>query len=348
MRMTFAALMIFSAALLPARADRPARADKPDRPTASIVVQKDHIDFFAGKSLVTRYVIGPKVAKPYFYPLHSPSGATLTRPYPMEKLEKGEKADHPHHKSAWFCHGEVVPDGPELAGKFPRGVDFWSEAPGHGRIVCTRVGRVEMSRTGDSARITTWNEWRAADGTKVLDEVRTLELINYGDAWLLRLTSDLHASVTALVFGDTKEGSLGVRVRDVMRADKKGTLTNAEGKAGEGKRKNADRTGCWGLRSAWCDYSGPTGDGVAGIAIFADPRNAVPTAWHSRNYGLMAANPFGRDKSEFPDTKGQALVKVGKGEHLVFCYGLLLHDGDVKAGKVAEHYRRFAKLPRAD
>ena len=39
------------------------------------------------------------------------------------------------------------------------------------------------------------------------------------------------------------------------------------------------------------------------------------------------------------------LVKLAKGEKLELRYGILLHTGDVTAGKVAEHYEYFAKLP---
>jgi hypothetical protein len=348
MRTTFFLPLLLAAAALPLGAPRAVPQVKRPAPPAEVAVRadKDHIDFFAGKALVTRYVLGPKVAKPYFWPLHAPSGAPLTRPWPMGKLEPGEKkGDHPHQKSAWFCHGDVIPEGLKLAHKIRgvTGVDFWSEAPGHGRIVCTKVDPPKVA--GNHGQVTTYNEWRTADGTKVLDEVRTIHLYNFGEAWLLVLDTDLSASVVAITFGDTKEGSLGVRVRDVMRADKKGQLTNAEGKSGEGKRGNVAREGCWGLRSAWCDYSGPTGGTTAGVAIFADPTNVVPTAWHSRNYGLMAANPFGRAHAGFPDTKGKTdLVKLAKGEHLKLRYGLFLHTGDVKEGKVGQYYERFTRL----
>jgi hypothetical protein len=59
----------------------------------------------------------------------------------------------------------------------------------------------------------------------------------------------------------------------------------------------------------------------------------------------MAANPFGRAKSGFPDTKGRTdLVKLPKGDHLKLRYGILLHKGDAKEGKVAQRYAEFAKL----
>ncbi len=83
----------------------------------------------------------------------------------------------------------------------------------------------------------------------------------------------------------------------------------------------------------------------AGLAIFADPGNPVATAWHSRGYGLMAANPFGRDRSGFPSQRGnKQLVHLDKGEHLKLRYGLFLHAGDIHEGKVAAAYERFTKL----
>jgi hypothetical protein len=123
-------------------------------------------------------------------------------------------------------------------------------------------------------------------------------------------------------------------------------LTNADGKTGEGRRPNKDRTGVWGLLSAWCDYSGPAEDKTAGIAIFADPNNPIDTCWHVGNYGLMAANPFGREKhAGFPDRAGNNTpVRLAKGEHLKLRYGVYVHEGDVKSGKVAEAYAKFVKL----
>jgi hypothetical protein len=334
----------YALALLLLASWRPAPAAEP-----TVEVRKgEEITFRVGKALVARYVIAPTAPKPYFWPLHCPSGGELTRPYPMGPLDKGEKADHPHHRSAWFCHGDVIPVGMELKHKVRNvtGVDFWAEGKNQGRIVCTHVGPVKQEK--GHAWVVTRNEWRTAGGVKVLDETRTIHLYTLAGGWLLVLDSDLAATVVPIVFGDTKEGSMGIRVRDVMRADKKGTLTNAEGKSGEGKAPlNADRRGCWGLVSAWCDYSGPVGEKTAGIAVLADPRNSVPTAWHARNYGLLAANPFGRARSGFPGTKGKKeLVRLAKGEHLRLRYALFLHDGDVKSGRVAEAYAEFARLPR--
>src|SRR5262249_39554241 len=152
-----------------------------------------------------------------------------------------------------------------------------SEGAGHGRIVCTQVSEPKISK-GHGA-VTTQNEWRTADGRKVLDETRTIHLHNLGTAQLFVLDIDLHASVVPIAFEDTKEGSFGIRINDSIteqkgRAKGAGKIENAEGKVGE---KN-----CWGYRSAWCDYSGPLDGKTIGLAILDDPANPYPAYWHSR------------------------------------------------------------------
>jgi hypothetical protein len=313
-------------------------AADPTPAVVSVAVEKDRVDFRVGAELAASYVIDPAKAKPFFWPLVGPRGAVVTRGWPVDKAEPGEMTDHVHHTSAWFCHGDIIPEGMELKHKVKgvAGVDFWSEGNGHGVIVCTKVNPPEQS--GPHARVETSNEWRTADGEKVLDETRTVHFVDFGDARLIVVESDLDASVVPLTFGDTKEGSFGVRVRKSLTEQKgKGTLTSAEGRVHE--------RDVWGKVSPWCDYSGPAGELTAGIALFADPTNPVPTCWHSRAYGLMAANPFGRDKSGFPAVRGRTdTVHLVKGAHLKLRYGILLHTGDVKEGKVADYYRKFVDL----
>jgi hypothetical protein len=134
---------------------------------------------------------------------------------------------------------------------------------------------------------------------------------------------------------------MGSRVNDQIRLTAKGEhsqLVNAEGKSGEKE--------VWGMLSNWCDYSGEIDGKVAGIAIFDDPKNEPRSAWHSRGYGLMAANPFGRAGAGFPGRKGDAeLKKVAKDEHLKLRYGVFLHAGDAKDGKVAEAFAAFIGKP---
>ncbi|HWG45394.1 MAG TPA: PmoA family protein [Gemmataceae bacterium] len=307
----------------------------------SIVSKKGSIEFLAGKTPAAIYEKGGDLAKPYFWPLNTANNKHVTRDWPMLKAPPRGTTDHPHQKSAWFTHGDVIPEGMELKRKVRgvEGVDFWSEAPNHGWIVCT--GASDNHNEANQGSVTTTNEWRTANGDKIMDEVRKIQFFNYPTARLFVVDIDLHASVVPITFGDTKEGAFGVRVADsIAEKNGKGHITNAEGKVGEKE--------CWGRVSAWCDYSGPVEGDTVGIAIFAGPNNPIPSCWHSRAYGLMAANPFGRAKSGFPAMKGKKnekdLVHLAKGEHLKLRYAMFIHLGDAKQGKVAENYELFKKM----
>jgi hypothetical protein len=175
-----------------------------------------------------------------------------------------------------------------------------------------------------------------------MDEERTILFKNLGDERLIVLKIDLHASVCPITFGDTKEGSMGVRVNDDFRLNgpkSDGVITSADESVAKAPGK--DNLPMWGKLADWHDYSGTVGGKKVGIALFDHPKNGVRAAWHTRAYGLLAANPFGRES--FPGTKGVELKKLAKGDHLKLTYGLLIHSGDATAGKVAYHYSVFSK-----
>jgi len=252
--------------------------------------------------------------------------------------------DHVHQKSAWFCHGDVIVEGvsvPRSRDSQVHGVDFWAEGANHGVIAC-------VSAESKDGRLASRNEWRAADGTKLLDETRSVRLHDLGTGYLFAVTAELTAAAGSVEFGDTKEGAFGVRVsdqllvksRDSQRREMKNAksvIRNADGKTGE--------KDCWGRVSAWCDYSGEVDGKPVGVAVFADPTNNYPSCWHVRDYGLLSANPFGREVSGFPDMKGRHdLVKLAKGERLSLRFGIYAHTGDAAAGKVAEAFAKFTSL----
>jgi hypothetical protein len=289
---------------------------------------------------MTRYHTKSDLPLPYFWPLNAPDGTPTTRAWPMDKDLPEKRKDHPHHHSAWFTHGDVIPEGMKFKTKKGiEGVDFWTETKGTGgKLVCTKVEQPKNSPDGSS--VTTHNEWRLPEGDKVMDETRKITFYNFGKAYLLALDIDLEASVRPLTFADTKEGSMAIRIHSDIAVEQSlgGMMQNAEGKINEKQ--------IWGFKSAWCDYSGKIGNSVVGVAILDDPANPYPAYWHSRDYGLMAANPFGRDKhAKFPAAKGNNTpVRLAKGEHLHLRYGLLVHQGDAVEGRVAECFQRFVEL----
>jgi len=301
--------------------------------------------FYVDGELVTSYHHGPKVAKPYFWPLNAPGNVPLTRAWPLEKGQPGETTDHVHQKSAWFCYGDVVPEGVETQSKIKgvKGVDFWTEQPTHGVIACSKVS--VMENTPGRAEARTANVWKTASGQAILDEDRRIELFNLGHARLLIVSITLKSAAVPVTFADTKEGAFGVRVSDRLRVgdakagNPKSSIINAAGKNGE--------KDCWGQRADWCDYSGVIDGKPFGIAIFEDTANKPRSCWHVRNYGLMAANPFGRwEHANFPamKDKNEPLVRLKVGDQLTLRYGILLHEGDTESGRVADAYRKFLAL----
>src|SRR5438874_7038659 len=135
----------------------------------SITKTSDAVEFKAGPTVVARYHVGQAVAKPYLWPVLAPGNVPVTRTWPIEKGAPGDATtDHPHQKSAWFCHGDVIPEGIELktksANKGDHGVDFWSEAkdkdgkPRHGTIKNVKSA-IPAAPGAGTITITTWNEW---------------------------------------------------------------------------------------------------------------------------------------------------------------------------------------------
>ncbi|MBN9121197.1 MAG: PmoA family protein [Planctomycetes bacterium] len=340
MRCLFALLTL---SVLPAFA----RADD-----VSIVVGKDAVEFKAGSAVVARYAVAGSVAKPYLYPVLAPNGTPLTRGYPVDKAPGDATTDHIHQKSVWFCHGDVIPEGIELkvksANKADKGVDFWSEtkdkdgSPRHGKIKCVKVEK-PVQHAKNHASVETHNEWFTPDGVKIMEEVRVIHFVDTKEGRLFAFDITLKAPVCPITFGDTKEGSFGIRVNDAFRPSQStgATVTTAEGKTVVPPAK--DNLPIWGYPTDWIDYSGKFEGKEAGIAVFDHPKN--PRAnWHVRAYGLNAANPFGREHSGFPTQKGKTdLMKIAKGGEMKLRYAVYAHDGDAKTGKVAEAFAEFKK-----
>jgi len=249
----------------------------------------------------------------------------------MVKGVAGEEDDHPHHNSLWFTHGAV------------NGVDFWSN--GKGLIVSDGV---EASAAGGLATLKSRNRWVAPDGSVFCTDETTIRARAIPDGRLL----DYEVTVTApaekpLVFGDTKEGSMAMRLAQWMTAPHKfkgkegvtkGTIVNDSG-----ARNNAT----WGKKSTWVDYHAEKDGKIYGVAMFDNPKNPrFPTWWHVRDYGLFAANPFGQH--DFESTKEKPVpaktgdMTIPAGGSVTFRWRFYFHLGDEKAAKVAEHFADYA------
>jgi hypothetical protein len=274
------------------------------------------------------YVISADAPKPYLHPLRTATGKQVTRSFPMDLVE-GEKRDHPHHRGLWFSHGDV------------NGYDFWANeksqkgvGKGKGEIKVVKVKEVKSGKK--SGTISTLQDWIDGTGKRVVSEARTMTF--YSDTTGTR-TIDFDITLTAVeeaVFGDTKEGTFAMRLVRALEEESTGTMVNA---VGAEKEKNV-----WGSRSPWVDYSGTLDGEKVGITILDHPTSHKhPTYWHSRAYGLFAANIFGlhdflRDKTQ----NGSVTLKPGETMH--FRYRVIIHPGDAKTFDPAAAWKKFAAL----
>ncbi|MDB4541313.1 PmoA family protein [Akkermansiaceae bacterium] len=273
-----------------------------------------------GEKLITIFHTGRQI--PCLYPLVGPNGSSVTRHFPFKKEVSGEQSDHPHHISSWFTHGSV------------NGYDFWHEKKGAppSKIVLKSYGEI----TTDS--FTANLAWEH-DGQALLNEARTYTF----STSKTELTIDLKSKITAVTdvtFGDTKEGSMAIRLTPSLRLKgkvAKGSIENSEG------HKNG---AAWGKRAKWVAYHGPDSEAKPVVVSLMDhPANLRhPTWWHARDYGLLAANPFGQNDFEGDKNQphlGDHLLK--KGNTLTQKYRLIIQSGSFDSASLKSHFQTFSQ-----
>lgn len=262
------------------------------------------------------------VSRPFLYPVMGVANLPMTRNWPMKEAPDEER-DHPHQRSLWYAHGNI------------NGHDFWSEGAKAGKTVHEKF--LELKSGRDKGIIRSLNSLVAKDGSIIATDERTITIHNRPGARLLDYDITLTASQGDVTFGDTKEGTMAVRLAETMRL---------KGKVGQGHIVNSEGVrddDTWGKRAKWCDYYGPVSGKTVGLAIFDHPSNPRhPTWWHVRDYGLFAANPFGVHDFERDPDKTKGNLKVASGERITFKYRFYFHEGDEKQGKVEEEYRAYA------
>ncbi|OHB56333.1 MAG: hypothetical protein A2173_10285, partial [Planctomycetes bacterium RBG_13_44_8b] len=261
--------------------------------------------------------------RPYFYPVIGPTEVNITRHWPMKEAEN-EEHDHPHHRSFWFTHGAI------------NGHDFWTDGSRNGKVVHDKFLQIASGK--DVGIIQSQNKYIASDGTVVCTDSRTHKFYNRPDCQIMDFEITMHASQGDLTLGDTKEGSMAIRLAPTMRL--KGKVAQGHIINSQGQRDNET----WGKRATWCDYYGPLGGEIVGVSIFDHPQNPRhPTWWHVRDYGLFAANPFGvHDFEKKPAGTGDLTIKSG--DCVTFRYRFYFHKGDSEQAKVVQLYSEYAAI----
>ncbi len=272
-----------------------------------------------GGELFTEYC-HTDVPRPFLYPVLGPKGLPVMRNYPMAKAEN-ETTDHVHHRSLWFTHGDV------------NGMDFWAETEKSGTIQHAEFLEIASGETG---LIRVSDRWVSKQGETILTDERSMRFSAAKDARIIDFDVTLIASHGPVVFGDTKEGSMAIRLAPTMRLSgpvAQGAIVTSEGVEGKA---------AWGTRAKWVDYYGPVQGQTVGVAIFDHPANPRhPTWWHVREYGLFAANPFGISNFD-KNAKEKGDFKIDAGDKATFRYRFFIHLGDTKAADLNARYAEYA------
>lgn len=234
------------------------------------------IDIRAGDHPLATLRFGAAERTPVLHPIHAPTGGMVVRGFPYTTDPKDE-TDHPHHRGLWFTHGDVD------------GHDFWHAPECEIRV---RTHSIE----GDTVRFDA--DW-IAGGKPLAVESRTMRFVSRRDAYEIDLRIKLTPVAATLRLGDTKEGSVGIRLPSSM---------SVEGRHGRGRLENSDGlldAACWGKPARTQIAEGPVEGRLVRIAFENRLHEAGQVVrWHARGYGLVAANPIGVrafDGADAPD-----------------------------------------------
>ncbi len=279
------------------------------------------------------------IPRPFLYPIIGPTGSAMTRSYPMEQGVEGEASDHPHHRSLWFAHGAV------------NGVDFWTQGKGKGSIRATNIELRDLMRNDNTQtsgahiqELAYQEEWAGPSDNLLLRSQSNLTFSHQNDARFIDCHYQLTpAGLETITFGDTKEGTMAIRLHPALRLKGKvasGKAINSEGVTGKG---------IWGKRAKWVAYWGVIDGKTCGVAIFDHPRNLRhPTWWHARDYGLVAANPFGVSDFENLKPRGKGDFTLKAGETLELRYRFVFFAGTAEDADIAGKYERWVKETTPD
>lgn len=259
--------------------------------------------------------------RPYLYPLFAEGSIPVTRGYPME-IRPNEAEDHPHHQSLWYAHGDV------------NGHDFWHSPD----VKQELIGKPVRRERNGWVDIELHYRWAAADEV-LLTEERMLSFGTSGGARVIDFTVTLAATEGEVVFGDTKEGSMALRLHPQLRV--RGEVASGEARNSEG-HVGSD---VWGKKAAWVAYYGPVDGEEVVVAMLDHPSNPRhPTWWHARDYGLFAANPFGAHDFE-GGSEGAGDLHLPEGSESTFRYRILIARGAFDEKWLQGEFERYSQSP---
>lgn len=296
---TLAGLLLFLAGLISAQAAE-----------LRFVTHESSLDIHIGSVRIASYVWrDEKMLRPYFAHLKVPSGLEVTRNHPP--IRGTDAVDHETmHPGLWLAFGDVS------------GADFWRN-----KAKIEHVEFAEAPNVRDQAG-TFAVQNRPRSGTQeICAQLCRYSIRKSASGYLLTIDSTFRAPDADFYFRDQEEMGLGVRVATPIAVKNGGRMIDSEGRINEKE--------IWGNSAKWCDYSGAINGQKVGITLMPHPDNLRPSWFHSRDYGALVANPFGRKAFGKGDS---SRVFVKKGEVLPLRFGVFVHEGDINPNQGYANY----------
>ena len=230
--------------------------------------------------------------RPFICNIHTLDGIKVTRNYPITDKDQD---DHPHHQGLFHTFSQL------------NGIDFW-----HMKGMAKHRLFTVPPKDGNPASFSAESVYLDRDGeTPLLKETMSYGFHITSEGLLITINAIIEAEAEKVIIGSKEEGGIAIRVASDLRVQKGGKMIDNKGRKG-GKA-------IWGKAARWVDNSGKKKGRWVGATLFASHSDLGVFHWHSRDYGLIAANPFG-PLNKAPDR----ILK--KGEKLSFNYGLMVHS----------------------
>ena len=268
-----------------------------EQPIFRVASGEDSLELKLGdQSIATYFFRHEAVSRPFFAHVCTPSGIQVTRNFPP--IEGIDPTDHPAmHPGIWLAFANI------------NGVNFWHN--NDGKVL--HDGFEAKPQAGKVVRFATRERYVDAKGKDVCRSVTRYEITNAATGWMLSIDTSLR-SEGDLVFTVKEEMGLGMRVAtpiSVKAGD--GSILSASG--------NKDEQETWGKQDRWWDYYGTVDDRQVGTMLMSAGDN--PPIWsHSRDYGLLVANPFPVD---LPENRGKQ-TRVKAGDALRLRFAIVIHE----------------------
>ena len=248
--------------------------------------------------------------------MKTPSGLQVTRPFPP--VEGVDATDH-----------ASMHPGLSMGFAILNGVNFWHNR--EGRVV--HLGYDAMKTQGPVLTLNLQQAYVDADGSQLCKETLEYRIVPNTDGYLISQESMFSAD-KPFYFGVKEEMGLTMRVATpiVVRSGLGGRILNGQG--GENEK------GTWGKVDQWWDYSGTIQGQWVGMQLMTGPGN--PDTWaHSRDYGVLVANPFPLDIKANRSKR----VEVPPGETFTLRFGVQIHQHlDAQGFDPAQSYRRYLSI----